>query len=364
MYCMLKSILEMAIMFVLLAVCDFSGIKKYIIVGAVSAFLLFIKRKERWRADLLICISIPAMTYLITGIVGSLVNANIYNTTLKVVLFWIIPLVFSFSLYVFYREDMPHIVDIQFWASCLAYIVNNGKFIVKFFCVESTFAFAFGAFFIYYVYKKSWAFCAIAALFMYLADKRIAILAVLVAVATMVFLKLFRNDKRLAFTIWGMITFAVNFYVWLICSGTLETLCKAVGIDTSGRVKIYGQTVKWFEQEVLFLGNGLGIVEIILDAWNIKEFSNLHNDLLKFYIELGIVGLLLFLLSYGAMFFLIEKEFGDEKMCFFLVMTVYSIVLYATDNVSIYILYLIPIYSIFFSVLAEKRKRINTKDVT
>lgn len=363
MYCMLKALIELLVMTVLFAVCDLPGIKKYIFAVAFSILIIIVKRKERWEARHLVYISLPILTYLMTGIIGSLISVNIYTNTLKIILFWLIPLIFSFSLYLYRGVNISKIIDIQLFASCLAYIMNNGRFIMKFFCVESTFAFSFGAFFLYYVYKKRWGLCSIAALFMYMTDKRISILAVAAALLVLVITKLFRNDKRIAYFIWILVTAAVNGYIWIICSGTLEKFCKAIGIDTSGRVKIYRQIVEWFDAPVLFTGQGLGIVEIILDIWNIKSFSNLHNDLLKFYIELGVIGLLIFLISYGVMFFLIGKRFGNDKMCFILSMTIYSIILFATDNVSIYILYLIPLYSIQLAVLTDQKTGKYKKDV-
>lgn len=355
MYCVLKYLIELLIMTILFINCDLPGVKKYILVTAVAMLLLFLKRKERWDAKKIVSISLPVVTYLIIGTVCSLAKVNLYTNTLKIILFWMIPLLFAFSLYLFYKDDMQHIVDIQLFASCLAYVANYWRVIRWYFFIESTFAFSFGVFFIYYAYKRKWIMCGIAAFFMYMTDKRIAVLAVVATLLVMGLLKLFRNDKRIAYTIWGLAVAAVNGYLWLICSGTLEKMCKAIGIDTSGRIKIYGDVLKWFETPVMVSGQGLGIVEILLDIWNIQSFSNLHNDLLKFYIELGVIGLFIFLISYGIMFFIVERNYGNDKMCFLLSMTIYSIILYATDNVSIYILYLIPIYSIYFAILEEKR---------
>ena len=104
-------------------------------------------------------------------------------------------------------------------------------------------------------------------------------------------------------------------------------------------------------------GHGLGIVEELLTAWRIQDFSNLHNDLLKFHIELGFVGFILLLASYGAVFYLVEKHYGASKLKLFLSMVIYTMMLFATDNVSIYVIYLIPVYSIYFAVLAEKQQK-------
>ena len=118
---------------------------------------------------------------------------------------------------------------------------------------------------------------------------------------------------------------------------------------------MFGRTVEWFGENFFAAGHGLGIVEKLLSAWNIEKFSNLHNDLLKFHIELGFVGLLLYFISFSIMFYLIGKRFGRRKMSLFISMATYTMILFATDNVSIYIIFLIPLYSIYFAALADNK---------
>ena len=179
----------------------------------------------------------------------------------------------------------------------------------------------------------------------------------------MFFLKLFRNDKRLVYCVWCVVLGGIAGYIWLICSGTFEFLCKGFGIDTSGRVKTYTKIIEWIENPVHYLGKGLGVVEILLEQWKIKSFANLHNDLLKFYIELGIVGLAVYLLSFVITYHLAGRKFGKEKMCMLLAMNVYSMILFATDNVSISILYMIPFYSVLFAILSSSQKNELKKDI-
>lgn len=357
------NLIELIIMLGVFTVCDRPGTVKYAVVALLSIGFLFLGRKKKWSVEQIICISLPVVVYLGIGCFYSLLNASVYSSTLKVLMFWSIPLVFAFSLYAFYGEDMPHVVDILFVASALVYLITKGRFILETITVESMFAYAYGAFFIYYVFKKKWSLCVLAAFLMLLTDKRIVVLAVVVAVWIQGILWLFRHDKRVAFSIWGLVVFATNVYLWLIYSGTLEQFCQGVGINTNGRVKMYGKVVEWFGQKFLSFGNGIGIVEMLLSAWNVEKFSNLHNDLLKFHIELGFLGLLLYFISFGVAFYLIEKRFGSKTMSFFVSMAVYTILLFSTDNVSIYIIYLIPIYSIYFAVLSGNNKEEVTKRI-
>lgn len=350
---LLKYLPEALLFFAVFCACDMPGTKKYLLIMAMCLLFFFLGRKNKWRADALVCGFLPAVVYILLGSFQAAVSGNVYWAAVKIVVFWMIPLLFSFSLYIFYGEKMKRIINMEFMCSCLAYTAVNWRFLIRTWNVESTFAFVFGAFFIYYVYQKRWSFCGLAAVFMYFADKRIAMMAIIPALAVLGILWLFRYDRRLAAVIWGTVIAAVSGYLWLICSGTLEYFCRGMGINTNGRVRMYAQVVEWFECPVIVFGQGIGEVERLLEAWSIPAFANLHNDLLKFYIELGITGLLVFLLSYGVVFYLVEKKFGKEKMCFFMALTIYSILLFSTDNVSIYILYLIPVYSILFAVLSK-----------
>ena len=356
MHRLLKNIVEILFMFVLFAICDLTGTEKYGLVLGFTLFFLILGRKERWSTDVLISISLPMVVYLIIGCFNAIIGANISMVTVKTVVFWLLPLLFAFSLYIYKKNDFWHIVDAEFIGSCLAYLAINARFLRYYLKVESIFSFAFGAFFLYYVSKKRWGYAAVAFWFLFITDKRITILSAFVGVMIRLFLKLFRNNKKIVYFIWGSVIALINVYLWLICSGKFEYYTKGIGINTNGRTEMYTQLMEWFEQPVFLVGKGLGIVETLLKAWNIRTFANLHNDLLKFYVELGIIGLILFLLSYVVTFYLAERRFGEEKMCMMLTLSIYSMTLFATDNVSIYILYLIPYYSILFAILSPNQR--------
>lgn len=349
---------ELIMMFAVFVVCDMPGTIKYAVVALLSILFLLLGRKKKWSAESLICVSLPMIVYLMIGGFTSLINASAYSFTVKIFLFWLIPFLFAFSLYVFYGQDMARIVDVQFLASVLVYLITKGRFILETFTVESMFAYTYGAFFVYYAHKKNWVFCAIAAFGMILTDKRIVIMAVMIAVLMRGILWLFREDKRAALFMWGGTALISNIYLWLVYSGILEAFCKGVGINTNGRVKMYGKVAEWFGGNFLSFGNGLGSVETLLSAWNVEKFSNLHNDLLKFHIELGFWGLLLYFISFGIAFYFIEKKCGNKPMSLFVSMAVYTMMLFSTDNVSIYIIFLLPVYSIYFAVLSANAKEV------
>lgn len=352
-----KRILQLILMVFLYAILDnIGGIKKYIVIFALCTIFFLSGRKKKWSADALMCIGLPVMVYVILGSCSSLISLNTQTTVVKVILYWIIPLMFAFSLYSNYGKDMSEIVDMQFLGSFLAYKIFDAPVVFSLTTWESVYAFSFGVFAIYYAHKKRWKMFTFAMIFVYLAEKRIAILAVMVSLFLLGLLWVFRYSKKLVLACWGLITGVIYAYIYWIYSGAMEAFCWGANINTNGRVEIYSRMAQEFEFSIGFPGAGLGIVEQLLEYWNVPMYGNLHNDLLKFYIELGFWGLLIYLLSLGIMFYFVEKKFGKAQMSFFFAMSVYSMLLFATDNTSIYMIYLIPMYSTFFAALASDKQ--------
>lgn len=349
-----RNLLEFVLIFILYRSFEIAGIKKYAVAVVFCLVLLFLGRKKQWSADIL-CVAIPAVTYLVTGGVMGMVHGTYQSDTVKIILYGVLSLLLAFSMDVYYGKDMKRIADIQFFACCGVYLSLTIVYMVtRLSRVESTFAFVFGLFAIYYAYQKRWKLFVLSIVFVYLSDKRIVLLGVAVSLLIMGLLWLFEHNRKLVYGIWAVVSAMVGLYLYLIYSGTMEAFCWGANINTNGRVEMYGRMAKEFS--VTFLGEGLGVVENLLAFWNVQAFANLHNDLLKFHIELGFLGLLFYLLSYGLMFYLAEKKFGKSKTCFLLCISIYSMLLYATDNVSIYVMYLLPMYSIFFTVLSSDEK--------
>lgn len=349
-----KRLVELVSMLFLYVLFDAGGAKKYAAALVFCAIFLFLGRKKQWSAEVLLCVGIPAVAYALLGSFSTLISASAQIMTVKILMYTLVPLLLTFSMYTFYGEDMDRIVNVQFVGCVLAYALFDAPTFIKIFRWESVFAFSFGIFALYYVYKKNWKVFIAAILFMLFAEKRIAIVAMAAALLVMGLMWVFRQSKKLAFIIWGLVSAVAYAYIYLIYSGTLDALCWGANINTNGRVEMYSRMAQEAEFSLGYLGKGLGVVEQLLEHWNIMTYVNLHNDLLKFYVELGFLGFFIYLLSYGIMFYLVEKKFDESKMSFLLILSVYTMVMFMTDNVSIYMLYLVPLYSTFFAVLASK----------
>lgn len=352
-----KRIIEMILFVVLYRSFEIAGIKKYAVAIVFCALFLFFSRKKQWNPDAT-AIVIPSMVYIVLGSFAGMFGGNYQMDTIKIILYGILSFALAFSLYTYYGKDIKRIVDIQFLSCCAVYLSLTIVYMVtRFTRVESTFAFVFGIFSIYYAYVKKWKMLALSGIFLYLADKRIALLAVAASLLMLGVFWLFENNKKLVYAVWGLVTGLVYIYIYLIYSGIMDAFCWGANINTNGRVEMYSRMANEFEFSPLFLGKGLGVVENLLEFWNVEKFANLHNDLLKFYIELGFAGLFIYLLSYGVMFRIIREKFGKSKMCFVTSIAIYSMLLYATDNVSIYVMYLLPMYSVMLAVLTSENQK-------
>lgn len=349
-----KYILELILMTILYAILDNAGgIKKYAFIMVLCVGLLILGAKKRWSVETFFCLSLPVFAYVLLGGLSALLATSAQTTTIKVMMYVMVPFAFSFFTYIYYGKDMMHIADMHFFGSILAYAIFDAPYFAKIFQWESIYAFVFGIFVIYYAYRKKWLFCVVAACFVYFAEKRIAILAIMITLVLMGILWLFEQNKKLVITFWGVISCAIFGYIYLIHSGILEAFCWGANINTNGRVEMYGKMAAEAEFSLGYFGRGIGIVEKLLEYYNVSTYVNLHNDLLKFYIELGFVGLAIYLTSYGIMFFLAGKYFGKSNTCYLFLITAYTMILFATDNTSIYMIYLIPMYVTMFAVISS-----------
>lgn len=336
---------------------DYEGTTKYLLVLLACFLLLFLGRKNLWNVDVCVCVALPISLYILIGGINGMFEGTYQITTIKQILYCLLPLLFAFTMYVFAEKNMKQFVDIEFWCCCVVYGISNWLYIYKWGGWESTYAFAFGVFVIYYAYEKKYINLFVALLFTHFADKRIALLGAIVVLGVMGIVWFFQNNKKLIYAGWGMITGLIFGYLMLIYTGALEAFCWAANINTNGRVEMYSRMASEAEFSIFYFGKGLGFVENLLSHWNVSVFSNLHNDLLKFYIELGFWGLLIYLLSYYVLFWFVEAKYDKSKMVFVFAMSIYAMLLFATDNVSIYMVYLIPFYSTIFSVLSSNRKK-------
>lgn len=212
---------------------------------------------------------------------------------------------------------------------------------------ESTLSFTFGFFALYFLIKK----CKKSFLFYILATiitfKRISILAIITSIIpNFLIIKNKYNKYRL-----NIIFLSLILLIFLFIFATMKDMFLFLEtkyhIITSGRVWIYDM-IKTYLFSKPFIGYGLGYVYNILD----NLIGNLHSDILKLTIEIGIVGITFQYLLY--LFYSFKYRYF-KSLKYFITFIIYITIIYLTDNALIYTTYIFPALSL---VIFEIEKEI------
>ncbi len=266
-------------------------------------------------------------------------------------------------LYVFGRRGV--------WYNLVAILIANilmiitviaqnglGKYMSEFITLVTTFAgetgeiivqaeihelaFCLGAYLIYMLYKPkknlTYFILLLLTLFCFLsAFKRIAIVAIAIALMFGYFLKFIaRYNAKTAsglVTIFTLVVIALLIgYIILIKMDAFELLEK-VGINTSGRDKIYNAVDDFYDFNPGFLGNGIGFLTYQLNTFMNIGVASIHNDFLQHFIDLGFWGYIIWLVSMTLIrVWYFGRRGNTENAIITFILTIYLIIVSSTDN--------------------------------
>ena len=203
--------------------------------------------------------------------------------------------------------------------------------------------YSFGAFFVFFLLtvtarkKRYWFYMALSLFFFLVSFKRSALLALVLSLMIGLLLKFFRKiDLKFVLNIceWALVVIAL-LYVWMIRDGWLDVLTAETGVNTNARELMYDGLAAYYSFGPFYLGKGLGWITRMLQTGGLKlavEGTDLHNDFLRQYIELGFWGYLLWLISMNVgrvrMFQKKNAELGAMALC----MSVFWFCTYLTEN--------------------------------
>lgn len=217
---------------------------------------------------------------------------------------------------------------------------------------ESSLSFYFAILSVYFFFEKDRKNLFWATLFMVLSFKRIAILGFLLSVSISFIFKIFNIKYNRTF--YSVLLTAFNFtYLWillmLIDGGFDQFIIDTFGVSPNflfmGRIDLYNNVLD--ETGYLnLMGIGIGKISSILGKFSESGIGegvlvNLHSDILKYYLELGVIIFPIFL--YKFIYYL-----SKNKDTFCLVVMLNIILL--TDNVSIYFGFMVLLYLINFKL--------------
>ena len=205
-------------------------------------------------------------------------------------------------------------------------------------------AFCLGAYMVYMMFKPKknivfWILLAIASFCFIAAFKRIAIVAIAVAIGLgWMLLFIAKRNSKLAFRV----TQVLSLVIMLILIGYIAvikmdvfSLLQEAGLETSGRDKIYGSVDRFYEFSPSFIGNGIGFLTYQLNT-GVGEgvgVTAVHNDFLQYFIDLGFWGYILWLASmtiFRVNYF--GKKGKTENAIVVFILMVYLVIVSSTDN--------------------------------
>lgn len=186
--------------------------------------------------------------------------------------------------------------------------------------------------------NKNWLLFFATLLFFMMGLKRIALFGVVLAVIVAFLLTRMSKTKEIrdmVLKVAGVILLVVVLaYVGGVYYGLYDYL-ESIGIDTNLRDQIYRNYWPYYEFSPTFFGNGLGWVESQMTIWAEmgEDYYNTHNEFLKQFIELGMIGSMIWLwfrchLQVKDAF----KRLGNENGILAVALMVYILCTYTTDT--------------------------------
>lgn len=299
----------------------------------------------------------------------------------------VIPILLGAALVVIYRERIVRLVVIAicfmaFTNYTMGIIVNGPSFLVQLFninCEESTYriykelheiAYIAGLLLLYYFHKKDyrlnkgWLISVFIVFFF--AWKRIGILALAIAFLFYILLRhINKSGKKFNIVACGVIAVLLSIlYVWMSVSDELSTLLHEYGINMLGRDVIYSYFRKFCDFSITYPGRGIGFVSRQFNylTWAdvgamVALKQGLHNDLFSLYLEIGMIGFLVWIV-YQLIYVprKIREWSGIDCAVHCFTYIIFTFVTYTTDNTLRYFVYQMTLVILISVTCYEKCK--------
>lgn len=352
----LRDYIELLIVFLVLST---GGAFKYAFFAVWAAFHVFTGR-TKWRLSILY-ILLPSLSWVAIGLIMN-VYGGLTAHALKEAVFAIFPPLGALVLwnklgnerFTYLNSKFFYVIIFVFAATQLPHFSASDL-------LESQYAYIFGAYVIYFIFKKDRTHTLIAAIALILAHKRSVLGSVALVMAFLFFFaKKGSSRKKAVYIITFIGTFSVIAllaWIYLCKTDLISALLRTFGIRDMGRLKAWRNFIPLYSFSITQPGFGLGSVKILLDQWNIPGFDRLHNDILVLYYQLGAIGFIVHIYSH---FYFIKKYYIinmiDYRTAIVLcALVIYSLANYLVGNNSIYINYTFPLYILMIQCIAESK---------
>lgn len=334
------------------------GINKYFVLLAISTIFVSVKRKLNLSYFI---VAVHVTLYVALGFIIAVMTSNFtFHSVKQSLIFWAAPLmaVSVFSMYG--KENSGKLIDIQFVALCMAYLILyiNNHTPGEFYFESNYYAYIFGVYGLIHFLRKRYMLCAVAIMFMIIDNKRIVNGAFVFTFLCLLFLLMARKEicqKGINIAIRIMLIIVPILWVVFGWNGVLESFFIKHEIHSMGRLDgaaAWNKIQPYYDMSVSYIGKGSGWVEKWLGETGIPGFTrNLHNDFLVAYIELGFIGFLLWLFSFQIIIKYVEKKKNLNCANLVALLIGYMFINLMTDNIYLYITFLIPFYIILLGLI-------------
>lgn len=352
----------------------FLGIGEYkYIISVLSATIIYLYNKKnltfnKSQSKLFIYLLLPSIFCILYMLIGILIgDFNFYKEEIKNIIFKVLPIIISFIIIEACRFKQVNINSLFRW-SLYGYIFNylmeiHARGIANIHTIESSHGFIFVVFALYYfMIEKNNINLLISILIIISCGKRtlfyILILIIILYYLFKLITKKCRSYKYIIVISTIISLFIISiFYIYLIRNDILNNILLKNGILDSGRNYVWSFFRNDYFIDISYLGKGMGFVDNKLAYIGNKSFGLLHNDILKNYIEIGMIGTLINLI----LIFIIIFRFKDKSLIIFInQINIITFLISSMDNIQIYISYLLPMYSIIFILNREHSNYRNT----
>lgn len=218
---------------------------------------------------------------------------------------------------------------------------GSGYIIIYFFLIKSKWE------------KKDVKYVFFVSLITIAAFKRIELAALFIVFLLYIFLSKFSFKKRKRIiSVFSCIFILICYvYVYTILNEEIWIWFSKLGINVSGRNFYYQVAAYLSDFKVTFLGLGRNsMATIFTNEYSYLKVGNLHSDILRMYVECGFIlfGIWLFIYLF-KMPKSIYLNFGYKSMLCLFMCTLYTFIVYFTDNTELYLVnqyfyMLIPIH--------------------
>lgn len=175
-----------------------------------------------------------------------------------------------------------------------------------------------------------------------LAGKRIGIFALIFSISWLkIFSKMEKKIYRIIMIISSVIFLIISLYfVYFTLSPQWMKIIDSFGINLSGRDYYYSAMSEHAHFGIDFIGLGRNACQyVITHEYKYFHIGNIHSDILRMYIECGMVLFVCWLVFYliiEPLFVL--KKYGKNVAAFLFTITIYTFIVYFTDNTELYLM--------------------------